>query len=371
MQVRDKKTLGIDTVFPILLVIIGLALSTVTVFKPGVARLMSPYIYYNEPATPLNLIYNKESYFLEEDVIKGFIENHVVAGNSTAWNIQGSTPIKTRTGYADLLGEVQQFDDYVFDQMKATNTNYFGQFYVNQIQPMDKYQVVCLLNATTKDTVGAWGAFAHESILKQYLNDASMPPASTWNMTIVDQPFPLSKLFKEGIKSGAGTTSAVLMTIAFMMMSDSLVQNIIRERENTIKHQIIVSGASTSAYWLGNYFSDIIFQAIPAVMAAIGVHAFGLDVPGVELLFFAMILANPAFLYFFSFLFDKDDAGSLAIKMVYFLIGVVAPITVSILEIVNPDTKAVGQALRWVFYPIPVFSLCYGYISISQKTLVA
>jgi len=50
-----------------------------------------------------------------------------------------------------------------------------------------------------------------------------MPPASTWNMTIVDQPFPLSKLFKEGIKSGAGTTSAVLMTIAFMMMSDSLV----------------------------------------------------------------------------------------------------------------------------------------------------
>jgi hypothetical protein len=74
-------------VFPILLVIIGLALSTVTVFKPGVARLMSPYIYYNEPATPLNLIYNKESYFLEEDVIKGFIEKNVVAGNSTAWNI--------------------------------------------------------------------------------------------------------------------------------------------------------------------------------------------------------------------------------------------------------------------------------------------
>merc|ERR1719272_785217 len=57
--------------------------------------------------------------------------------------------------------------------------------------------------------------------------------------------------------------------------------------------------------------------------------------------------------------------------MLCFLIGVVAPITVSILEVVNEDTKAVGQVLRWVFYPFPIFSLCYGYIAISQKALVA
>ena len=55
-------------------------------------------------------------------------------------------------------------------------------------------------------------------------------------MTITDYPFPLSKLFKDSVKSAAGTTSAILMTIAFMMMSDSVVQNIIRERENNIKH---------------------------------------------------------------------------------------------------------------------------------------
>ena len=36
--------------------------------------------------------------------------------------------------------------------------------------------MVCLLNATTKDAVGAWGAMAHESILKQYLKDANVPP---------------------------------------------------------------------------------------------------------------------------------------------------------------------------------------------------
>ena len=98
-------------------------------------------------------------------------------------------------------------------------------------------------------------------------------------------------------------------------------------------------------------------------MIKINDYTFDQEVIWLELLFFQYKTLRSC--YFFSFLFDKDDAGSLAIKMVYFLIGVVAPITVSILEIVNPDTKAVGQALRWVFYPITVFSLCYGYISIS------
>jgi hypothetical protein len=68
------------------------------------------------------------------------------------------------------------------------------------------------------------------------------------------------------------------------------------------------------------------------------VHAFGIDVPGVELLFLAMVFANPAFIYFFSFLFDKDETGSLVVKMFYFVFGIIAPIVVSILQVVNDNT---------------------------------
>lgn len=132
-----------------------------------------------------------------------------------------------------------------------------------------------------------------------------------------------------------------------------------------IKHQIIVSGASLSAYWLGNYVSDIMFQAIPATFAIVGIHIFGIDIPGVEVLFLIVIFANPAFIYFFSFLFDKDEAGSLAIKMLYFVMGIIAPIAVSVLEVIE-STKDAGQILRWFFYPIPIFSLTYGYIAISN-----
>jgi hypothetical protein len=57
MQVRDRKTLAIDTIFPVLLIIIGLALSTISFIKPGPSRLMTPFLY---PA-PLQMYYNKNS----------------------------------------------------------------------------------------------------------------------------------------------------------------------------------------------------------------------------------------------------------------------------------------------------------------------
>ena len=63
MQIRDMKTLGIDTIFPILLIIVGLALATISLFKDGVPRNMTPYIYSTPQIPQLQLIYNKDSFY--------------------------------------------------------------------------------------------------------------------------------------------------------------------------------------------------------------------------------------------------------------------------------------------------------------------
>jgi len=160
------------------------------------------------------------------------------------------------------------------------------------------------------------------------------------------------------------------MTIAWLMISDALIQNIIKERQKNIKHQLLVSGSGLLAYWMSNYIGDILFQAIPAVCGIIGVHAFGIDVPDVEFLFLSMILANPAFIYAISFLFEKDETGSLIIKMIYFVVGIIAPIAISILQVVNETTKNVAEIMRWFFFPIPIFSMTFGYMSIAQRSII-
>lgn len=132
----------------------------------------------------------------------------------------------------------------------------------------------------------------------------------------------------------------------------------------------MVSGCSLFAYWMGNYISDIIFQTVPAIVAVFGIWAFGLTVPYAWVLFIIVIFANPAFIYAFSFLFEKDDAGSLSVKMIYFLLGIIAPIAISILQVVNETTINIANVLRWFFYPFPVYSLSFGYISISNRDII-
>jgi len=160
------------------------------------------------------------------------------------------------------------------------------------------------------------------------------------------------------------------MTIAWMMVADALIQGIIKERMRFIKHQVMISGSSLSAYWIGTYLADICFQLIPAIGAIIGIHVFGIDVPGAEWLFLAMVLANPLFIYFMSFFFEKDDTGSLAIKILYLVLGVVAPITMVVLNVINEDTIKVAKVLRWFFYPFPIYSLTYGYLLTTERLLL-
>jgi len=82
MQIRDKKTLTIDTIFPIILILAGLALATISIFKNGVPREMSPYIY---PVESLQQLYNQNSAFIEDDSIQTIMNNWVKATNESAW----------------------------------------------------------------------------------------------------------------------------------------------------------------------------------------------------------------------------------------------------------------------------------------------
>ena len=93
----------------------------------------------------------------------------------------------------------------------------------------------------------------------------------------------------------------------------------------------MVSGSSLVAYWLGHYIADILLQTLPSVVAIIGVQAFGIQVDQVWILFLLLIFANPAFIYFLTFIFEKEETGSLVVKMIYFVIGIIAPIAISIL----------------------------------------
>jgi len=84
---------------------------------------------------------------------------------------------------------------------------------------------------------GAWGSFGHTAFLKHYLvSKGLLGKDDHFEVKYSEKPLPLSRQFQSVVKSAAGSTSAILMAIAWMMISDSLVQNIIKERQRSIKH---------------------------------------------------------------------------------------------------------------------------------------
>lgn len=77
-----------------MLIMVGFALATVSFFKDGPSRLMTPFIY----PTPLNLIYNANSTFIPDAQladIEGFMTNDVQALNASAITLSKGIGIVT------------------------------------------------------------------------------------------------------------------------------------------------------------------------------------------------------------------------------------------------------------------------------------
>lgn len=92
-----------------------------------------------------------------------------------------------------------------------------------------------------------------------------------------------------------------------------------------------MSGASINAYFLANFAVDVILHLIIEGATIIYIHVFGLDIPQVWVLCLLFALANPAFIYFWSLLFEKEGAASSSIRIIFILFGCILPMACSIL----------------------------------------
>ena len=95
MQIRDGKTLAVDTLFPIALIILGMYLATIVLLKSGVPRDMQPTAIYPDP---IELFYNTNSSQMNTTdsmaLIKSF-HDRMIAKNTSAYKSAGPLEIPT------------------------------------------------------------------------------------------------------------------------------------------------------------------------------------------------------------------------------------------------------------------------------------
>lgn len=119
MQIRDRKTLAVDTIFPILLIIVGLALSTISFFKEGPPREMSPFIYTDT----LDMVYNENSALINDKLqnlpeVDAFWKQTWQAMNSSHINLIKGVPITLKSDQdSDIFSQIKQLDQVAFDMV--------------------------------------------------------------------------------------------------------------------------------------------------------------------------------------------------------------------------------------------------------------
>jgi len=262
LQIRDPKTLMVELFFPLLLIIMGTGLASVKFFYDGAPRMMSPTIF----PSPNPLVVNTNP--LRGDDPSEFVQDYLVGKNASEWKIAEKIQL---TGQ-DIDAQLSEYSKYLFDNQERLGGSY-GNYYFYDFNNAGKYSAVAFANVTSQDAVAVFGMSILQNLARYALNQPN------FSFEVINQPFPLTLKEKSILTAAAGVTQALLYAIAFMMIADSLIQNIIREREKNVKHQMIVSGASVSAYWAAHYCFDVIWQIFPCATALICQQIFNVDIP--------------------------------------------------------------------------------------------
>ena len=106
----------------------------------------------------------------------------------------------------------------------------------------------------------------------------------------------------------SGFLGAFVFTLALSFKFASIIAFIVKEREDRVKHQQIVSGMKLSAYWFANFIYDYLLYlvvAIPSVILCKVLDVTALVTGNAEtatwLLFFSYGLAYIPFTYIIAF----------------------------------------------------------------------
>lgn len=167
MLIRDPKNLFIEIFFPILLILGGLALSTVSIFFNGPSRDLSPSLFPQN-----NIIYNLNSAVNTDTTITDFVTNFLMQDTQDfAFDNRGSITI---TNEDNIQDNANQLDDYIFSHRESYGT-FYGNYYYHELdKSTGTYSAIVYANTTAQDTCSAYGAQLVESLLQYHYDNPNL-----------------------------------------------------------------------------------------------------------------------------------------------------------------------------------------------------
>jgi ATP-binding cassette subfamily A (ABC1) protein 3 len=350
---RQFKTSLLEIFIPILLIIAGLGMASISFFSDP------PYVNLSITNFPTpNDMFISAFPNVPAEQVTAFKNSKV-----EDFNIEDGVQIPA----GNIMEALTFFENDVFPDKgaydpKIRNSGNQVIYNVGEDQGT-RCQVVVFANGFGRDTV----ALQHLDALRSCLNILT---AADQKMDTRVSPFPLTATATAGAQAGSGSIVAFLFAIALAMIPAGVASSIVSERENNVKHQQIISGANLVSYWLSNYAVDIIRCLIPIIVAIVFVFVFSADLPFIWVHFLLFSIAIQPFTYATTFWFKKENVAQTLTILLHIFLGGFLAIAVLVLQSFE-STADFARIVRWFPKIVPSYCVVSAIFQISARNILA
>ncbi len=234
-----------------------------------------------------------------------------------------------------------------------------------------------------QNTTASHSVATFQNYMSNLLSFQFNPTAPT--IYVTNYPLPNTARVASQLQSTSGFTAVIFLMIAYSFIPASIVQFVVREKENNrnAKHQQIISGVSIPAYWMSNFAWDFLMYMPPFVLTIILVVVFDiqaftgngcevacLDNPlgavAVLLIFFGIAIIP--FTYCLSYLFSESSKAQTFTLLISIFLGLVLQIAAFVMRLI-PATCQINRQLLFLYRLVPTFSLGNGLLNMANGVL--
>eukprot|EP01022_Parablepharisma_sp_SALTPOND_P008914 TRINITY_DN1372_c0_g1_i1.p1 TRINITY_DN1372_c0_g1~~TRINITY_DN1372_c0_g1_i1.p1 ORF type:complete len:1416 (+),score=145.61 TRINITY_DN1372_c0_g1_i1:2023-6270(+) len=344
---RSLLQLFSELMVPILLVLFGLTLTQINFYYDSSSRAFDISLY----PTPQKLFVNSAVQSFSKDIT-----------DFTAHFRHGLVPeFYTPADATNTYSSLREMESKIFSSASQP----YGSLFISTLDKgQHQYKVAIFSNLKSQDSSVIYHNLVGESIIRFAANKPSL---QIWTHT---SPLPLTYKTKTLEKRKNGNALGQSVVLAFALVPASLITYLVKERQDQLKHQQVISGISLLAYWLGNSIIDFLKSAIPCGLSIGLIFAFSVELPYAWAMILGYMFSIVPFTYATSFLFGKEAVSQVGTLMIHVFFGQILPPVTLMLRTFD-NTRTVGKILPWLLRLVPSYCLCNGIRLVSYRDTLA
>ena len=361
LTTRDIKGFLMEILCPILLVLVGLAVSKVEILSNSGPKTLElgtigkQKILYARASNDIDLT---KYYFTGiSNITCENIDNGII-GDDDRERIYNFL-----TSYYNQAKDKEDYIDNEVDMMDKNYIGYYGAFLMLQ-ESSYHFKFVEVLNTRVGHSVPL---FTYNFLTKLIYANTKYP--NDLKINYLHYPLPLTAELEQSRDQMSNSLVIFFVAIAFSLIPANFVTIIVKEKLNNSKHLMRVSGISIAAYWIINYLFELVkyyFTCGICLLLLLGFDFYK------EYLYIFYLIYGPAMVsstYILSFLFSSESGAQNGIILLNFLLGALGSTVILLLRMMD-NVKQVAKIIQYIISLLPSFCFNFGYSMILNKIMI-